>query len=249
MPDLRKILKYAAGMPPVAARDELAVEEPLEIRVKNRAISVTMRTPGNDEELAAGFLLTEGVIGRREDVLRIEPCPHDRMGNIVNLILAPGAISPRMIKSLRWLAIVSSSGGRAISNSGDIRAAVSKGERSAISYSVLVVGFFRHRRARPAKMGEHRRAGALRLASERGRDDFVMFRHRGAPARCGGERQRTFAASAFGHRVMHRRQRPIAGDAHEEAVNFLIGVEIGARIGFVEGDFHRFVQGQQFRAL
>ncbi len=42
-------------------RDELAVEEPLEIRVDGEAIAVTMRTPGHDEELALGFLLSEGV--------------------------------------------------------------------------------------------------------------------------------------------------------------------------------------------
>ena len=43
-------------------RDELAVEEPLEIRVDGEALSVTMRTPGNDEELAIGFLVGEGLI-------------------------------------------------------------------------------------------------------------------------------------------------------------------------------------------
>jgi FdhD protein len=42
--------------------DELAVEEPLEIRVDGQALSVTMRTPGNDEELAIGFLIGEGLI-------------------------------------------------------------------------------------------------------------------------------------------------------------------------------------------
>jgi FdhD protein len=41
--------------------DELAQEEPLEIRVRGRGISVTMRTPGHDDALAAGFLLTEGI--------------------------------------------------------------------------------------------------------------------------------------------------------------------------------------------
>lgn len=91
MPSSRKILKYVVGQSPIGDSDELAIEEPLEIRVKNRAISITMRTPGHDEELAAGFLLTENVIAERGDLLRIEPCPHDRIGNIVNVILAPHA--------------------------------------------------------------------------------------------------------------------------------------------------------------
>ena len=42
--------------------DVLAREEPLEIRVNGQSIAVTMRTPGNDEELAAGFLWTERLI-------------------------------------------------------------------------------------------------------------------------------------------------------------------------------------------
>lgn len=52
-------------------RDELAVEEPLEIRIEGRAVAVTMRTPGHDDELAAGFLRTEGVIGGRGDIRQI----------------------------------------------------------------------------------------------------------------------------------------------------------------------------------
>jgi FdhD protein len=69
--------------------DALAVEEPLEIRVRGRALSVTMRTPGHDEELAAGFLLTEGLIRRAADVLKIEACPRNDAGNLVNVLLAP----------------------------------------------------------------------------------------------------------------------------------------------------------------
>ena len=51
-----------------AARDEVAVEDPLEIRVNGRAIAVTMRTPGHDEELALGFLLSEGFTPLRAEM-------------------------------------------------------------------------------------------------------------------------------------------------------------------------------------
>jgi FdhD protein len=84
-----KISRYDGAAAPIHETDELAVEEPLEIRVKNRAVSVTMRTPGHDEELTAGFLLSEGILKSRGDLLRLEPCPHDRMGNVVNAILSP----------------------------------------------------------------------------------------------------------------------------------------------------------------
>lgn len=58
----RRVLKWRDGAAPAEHIDDLVVEEPLEIRVGGRPVSVTMRTPGHDEELAAGFLLTEGVI-------------------------------------------------------------------------------------------------------------------------------------------------------------------------------------------
>lgn len=70
--------------------DELVAEEPLEIRVCGRAISVTMRTPEHDAELAAGFLLSEGVVRRREDILRIQSCGPTQCGNRVNVILQAG---------------------------------------------------------------------------------------------------------------------------------------------------------------
>jgi FdhD protein len=57
-------------------QDEVVVEEPLEIRVKGVPVSVTMRTPGDDGELAVGFLLTEGIISSREDVRGIEHPEH-----------------------------------------------------------------------------------------------------------------------------------------------------------------------------
>ena len=85
------ILRYRVGSPPERATDELSAEEPLEIRVRNRAVSVTMRTPGHDEELAAGFLLTEGIIHDRADVVAVEPCALDRGGNVVNVVLSDAA--------------------------------------------------------------------------------------------------------------------------------------------------------------
>lgn len=69
--------------------DELACEEPLELRVRGRGLAVTMRTPGHDPELAAGFLLSEGVIRSSRDLLRIEHCDRNDAGNVLNVVLAP----------------------------------------------------------------------------------------------------------------------------------------------------------------
>src|SRR5262245_12307757 len=57
-----------------ADSDVVAVEEPLEIRVGGRSVAVVMRTPGHDRELAAGFLVSEGIITQRDDVLDIVFC-------------------------------------------------------------------------------------------------------------------------------------------------------------------------------
>ena len=61
--------------------DEVAVEEPLEIRVDGRPLVVTMRTPGHDEELALGFLYGEGLI----DGMRAAGPPPDLAGNTVEV--------------------------------------------------------------------------------------------------------------------------------------------------------------------
>jgi FdhD protein len=62
--------------------DEVAVEEPLEVRVDGRALAITMRTPGHDEELALGFLHGEGLIGREP---RAAGPPADLAGNTVEV--------------------------------------------------------------------------------------------------------------------------------------------------------------------
>jgi len=68
--------------------DYLAAEEPLEMRVGENPLSVTMRTPGNDVELAAGFLFTEGLVQRREQILSIEIAPQDGEKNADNVVVA-----------------------------------------------------------------------------------------------------------------------------------------------------------------
>jgi FdhD protein len=72
------------------AADRVATEEPLEIRVRGRGVAVTMRTPGHDAELAAGFLLAEGLVRQRTDVLEIAPCRRGAAPeNTLNVFLAP----------------------------------------------------------------------------------------------------------------------------------------------------------------
>ena len=70
--------------------DEVVIEEPLEIRIGGEAVATTMRTPGNDEELAAGFLLSEGIVRTRPDLRTIAPCALPAsLGNVINIELAP----------------------------------------------------------------------------------------------------------------------------------------------------------------
>lgn len=87
-----QVQRWAAGQ--VEARaDVVAREEPLEIRVEGRSVAVVMRTPGHDVELAAGFLVSEGVVKRPRDLLEISQCPvtADSRGNVVDVLLG-GAV-------------------------------------------------------------------------------------------------------------------------------------------------------------
>ncbi len=68
--------------------DVLAREEPLEIRVNGQSIAVTMRTPGHDEELAAGFLWTERLIAQPSALLSVGHCPGKSEEERENIVLA-----------------------------------------------------------------------------------------------------------------------------------------------------------------
>ncbi|TDU66042.1 FdhD protein [Prosthecobacter fusiformis] len=83
------------GHPAEKRQDVVAREEPLEIRVEGRSVAVVMRTPGHDEELVAGFLVTEGVITCARDVLEISQCPSvgNKHGNIVDVLLGRAVVN------------------------------------------------------------------------------------------------------------------------------------------------------------
>ena len=101
--------------------DLLAVEEPLEIRLEfgkledrqQKSIAVTMRTPGNDLALAAGFLYAEGILEKLEDIHKIDHCGNvkkpEEFGNVVKVELKP-SIQPNLEKLERNFYMSSSCG-------------------------------------------------------------------------------------------------------------------------------------------
>ena len=88
---MRPVTKVA-GLTREAADDAVAVERALEIRVDGRPLAVTLCTPGNDEELALGFLAGEGLIARRADaaLVRLMPAECADRPDAVEVTLAPG---------------------------------------------------------------------------------------------------------------------------------------------------------------
>src|SRR5438046_9519067 len=83
--------------------DEVVVEEPLEIRVNGESLSVTMRTPGHDFDLATGLLFTEGIIRSCDEIGTIAYCPDEEepeLKNVLNVMLSDAT---RKIESSRRL--------------------------------------------------------------------------------------------------------------------------------------------------
>jgi FdhD protein len=88
----------SVGELPTILHDTLAGEEPLELRVGGRSLAVTMRTPGADFDLAAGFLVSEGVIARKEELVTMRYCSGVVDGvntfNVLDLMLASDVTPP-----------------------------------------------------------------------------------------------------------------------------------------------------------
>src|SRR6266540_7040967 len=83
--DRRIVVRVVDGNE-VRRPDTLVAEEPLEIRVDGRPLAVTMRTPGDDVDLALGFLCTEGLIGEAADVVTAALCAGTDTPNTYNVV-------------------------------------------------------------------------------------------------------------------------------------------------------------------
>ncbi|MGH9301670.1 MAG: formate dehydrogenase accessory sulfurtransferase FdhD, partial [Acidimicrobiales bacterium] len=95
----RLVQRRLLGSEPTRQPDVLAVEEPLELRIHGRSLAVTMRTPGDDFDLAAGFLVSEGVVAGSEELASMRYCAgteDDGINryNLLDLVLAPGVAPP-----------------------------------------------------------------------------------------------------------------------------------------------------------
>ena len=90
----RRPVRHLTNEDAVARPETLVVEEPLEIRVNGTPLTVTMRTPGSDIELAQGFLLTEGIVARRDDIVSVRYCRAQHSYNVLDVTLRPDVPAP-----------------------------------------------------------------------------------------------------------------------------------------------------------
>lgn len=94
-----KRTQLSSGQAALASVDQLVVEEPLEIRLNGEALSVTMRTPGDDFALVRGFLFTEGIVSGGQDIQAIQYVNENpvNQGNIVSV-----AVPSKILEGKCW---------------------------------------------------------------------------------------------------------------------------------------------------
>jgi FdhD protein len=94
----RRVTRITVGEGSVRREDVLAVEEPLEIRVGGKALAITMRTPGHDFDLAAGFLVSEGVVSNGDHFAAARYCAGATVDgentNVLDVTLGEGVPAP-----------------------------------------------------------------------------------------------------------------------------------------------------------
>jgi FdhD protein len=110
----KQVTRLTVGQPAMVAPDTLVAEEPLEMRIGGRALAVTMRTPGDDMDLLAGFLVSEGVIRGRDDLHEMRYCAglDDEGHNTYNVLDATlGSHVPPVESSLQRALVTTSACG------------------------------------------------------------------------------------------------------------------------------------------
>lgn len=139
--DARPITTFR-GRVAADAEDRVAIEEPLEIQVQGASVAVLMRSPGDDLDLARGFLLTEGIVSSAADIVSMRHCTSvkdpDAEDNILRVVLREGVDVP--LSMLRRNTFASSSCGvcgKATIASTLVRCAPIPLDRGAISLDVL----------------------------------------------------------------------------------------------------------------
>ena len=172
-----QIVRYTGGEP-ARTFDRLATEEPLEIRMRAgsqmRTVAITMRTPGADFELAAGFLYNEGVIGGIEAVSAITYCvdrdvAEEQRYNIVNVDLH-GTVLPPLDALERHFTMTSACGVCGKANIDALRARGLDAVRSSMQVDAATIA------ALPDRLGESQRV----FASTGGLHAAALFDARGA---------------------------------------------------------------------
>ncbi|HEY0838943.1 MAG TPA: formate dehydrogenase accessory sulfurtransferase FdhD, partial [Vulgatibacter sp.] len=111
----REMERVDAGGRRAPEPDSVVEEEPLEIRIDGESIAVIMRTPGEDRDLALGFLYGEGIVRSMDDVGEVAPCGrpgHEGFGNAIRISSAPGTIidADRIQEGRRWTTATSACG-------------------------------------------------------------------------------------------------------------------------------------------